>query len=70
MGNDLTHFNINAISYIIVSTEVDIQSMLDSFETLKFSKQDGYKINSNQFDEIIEHAQIHEAGLTKYIYLI
>jgi hypothetical protein len=60
MGNDLTHFNINAISYIIVSTEVDIQSMLDSFETLKY----GYKINSNQFDEIIEHAQIHEAGLT------
>lgn len=62
MGNNLPHFNMNAISYIIIATDKDIQKILDCYCKLNLPVDDNLGVDEQQFNEVLNDALIHDSG--------
>ena len=70
-GNNLRHFNVDALSYIVVSTKTDIKRIISIYETKakdieNFPSTPDMKLSKDVFVEILNIADIHQSGMIRY----
>jgi hypothetical protein len=71
LGLSLRHFNVDALSYIVVTTKSDIKRIIEVYMKMTpnddgedaLIKTPDMKVNAETFEEMLQEADIHISGI-------